>query len=124
VTGRGWGKFWCHILENTPPMGRQTQVSKRPLKGDVVWQHMLPDKDGVSLSEQAYAHNCKRTMLRSESSIQVVVGVGLDNIMVVAMPDAVLAVDKNRSQEVNQTVVNLRSAKVPQAVAFSSDFRP
>ena len=57
---------------------------------DAVWQEMPQDENGVALSKSAYAIDCKNTMLRSESDSQKIVGFGLDNILAIAMPDAVL----------------------------------
>ena len=91
---------------------------------NAVWKHMVPDENGVSLSSLAHALDCKDTLLRSESSSQVVVGLGLDNIMVVAMPDAVLVADKNRTQDIKQVVEQLKSEKIPQAEVLPKDFRP
>jgi mannose-1-phosphate guanylyltransferase/mannose-6-phosphate isomerase len=52
------------------------------------------------------------------------VGIGLDNIIAVAMPDAVLVADRSRSQDVKNAVVALRQKQAIQADAFLKDHRP
>ena len=91
---------------------------------DAVWQHMPSDRSGVSLSAQAHSFGCSNTLLRSESSSQIVVGLGLENIVVVAMPDAVLVADKNNSQDIKRVVEQLKSENVPQSEILPKDFRP
>jgi mannose-1-phosphate guanylyltransferase/mannose-6-phosphate isomerase len=52
------------------------------------------------------------------------VGIGLDNIVAIAMPDAVLIADKSRAQDVKIAVSRLKADKVPQAETFPRDHRP
>ena len=54
------------------------------------------DQNGVVLSENAHAMECKNSLLRSDSSNQTIVGLGLDNIVAISMPDAVLVANKNK----------------------------
>jgi mannose-1-phosphate guanylyltransferase/mannose-1-phosphate guanylyltransferase/mannose-6-phosphate isomerase len=53
-----------------------------------------------------------------------VVGLGLEDIVVVAMRDAVLVADRHRAQEVKQVVSALRAAKVRQADDYPRFHRP
>lgn len=87
-----------------------------------VWRETA--KDGVSLSGPATAIDCSDTLLRSEMEGQAVVGIGLDNIVAIAMPDAVLVAHKDRTQDVKEAVTRLKAAKAPQAEAFPKDHRP
>jgi mannose-1-phosphate guanylyltransferase/mannose-6-phosphate isomerase len=89
-----------------------------------VWELQKPDKDGIVLSENAYAIECKNCLLRSESANQVIVGLGVEDIIAVAMPDAVLIADKNKSQDVKKIVESLKLKKIPQAEVFPKDHRP
>lgn len=91
---------------------------------DSVWREGSPDENGVVLSGSASAIDCKDTLLRSDSEGVTVVGVGLDNIIAVAMNDAVLVADKSRSQSVKQVVDLLKSKNIAQAVSFPKDHRP
>ena len=51
-------------------------------------------------------------------------GIGLDDIVAVTMPDAVLISHKGRTQEVKQAVTALKAKKAPQAETFPKDHRP
>ena len=55
-----------------------------------VWAQLEKDHLGVALSDNATSIDCKDSLLRSESEKQHIVGLGLENIVAVAMPDAVL----------------------------------
>ena len=50
--------------------------------------------------------------------------IGLDNIIAVAMPDAVLIANKNKSQEVKAVVEHLEKKNIKQALIFPKDYRP
>ena len=91
---------------------------------DAVWRETNPDKDGVSTSGPATAIDCENTLLRSESETLEVVGIGLKNIMAIAMNDAVLVADMNRAQDVKLAVSALSAKGATQAVAFPKDHRP
>ncbi|WP_417525617.1 mannose-1-phosphate guanylyltransferase/mannose-6-phosphate isomerase [Marinovum sp.] len=82
-----------------------------------------PDAAGLATAGAAVAIECDNTLLRAESPDQVLVGLGLSNIVAVAMPDAVVA-DKNRAQEVKLAVSALRERGLPQAEEFPRDHRP
>ncbi len=87
-----------------------------------VWRET--QQDGVSLSGPATAIDCRDTLLRSEVEGQAIVGIGLDDIVAVAMPDAVLISHKGRTQEVKQAVAALKEKRAPQAESFPKDHRP
>lgn len=91
---------------------------------DAVWREAGPDARGVALHGPATAIDCDDTLLRSETEGQVVVGLGLENMIVVAMPDAVLVADKARAQDVKLAVAALKAKGVVQAETFPRDHRP
>jgi mannose-1-phosphate guanylyltransferase/mannose-6-phosphate isomerase len=91
---------------------------------DAVWSESKPDASGNVTSETAHAIECNDSLLRSESSSQHVVGIGLNNIMAIAMPDAVLVAPKGRSQDVKKVVELLKSKDIAQAEIFPKDHRP
>ena len=68
--------------------------------------------------------DCRDTLLRSESDGLELVGIGLDNIVAIAMPDAVLVADANRAQDVKLAVNALKAKEAKQATAFPKDHRP
>ena len=91
---------------------------------DAVWAESKSDALGNVTSETAYAIECSNSLLRSESSGQQVVGIGLNDIMAIAMPDAVLIAPKDRAQEVKKAVELLKAKEIAQAEIFPKDHRP
>ena len=91
---------------------------------DAVWKEAQPDADGVVAAGNATAIECRDTLLRSEAETLEVVGIGLENIVAVAMPDAVLVADKSRAQDVKLAVSALKAKSANQATMFPKDHRP
>jgi len=91
---------------------------------DAIWQEMNPNKNGVAVSKNAHAFECKDTLLRSESIDQELVGIGLENIIAIAMPDAVLVANKEKFQDMKKIISNLKINKVKQAELFPKIHRP
>jgi mannose-1-phosphate guanylyltransferase / mannose-6-phosphate isomerase len=91
---------------------------------DAVLRESRPDAAGVATSGRATAIDCKATLLRSEDDRLEIVGLGLTNIIAVAMPDAVLVADASRAQEVKRVVTALKAKQARQAEAFPRDHRP
>ncbi len=91
---------------------------------EAVWQELGPDAAGNVLSDSATAIDCTDTLLRSEVEGLQLVGIGLENIIAVAMPDAVLIARKDQSQRVKEAVAALKAKGAKQATAFARDFRP
>jgi mannose-1-phosphate guanylyltransferase/mannose-6-phosphate isomerase len=91
---------------------------------DAVWSHMQPDEQGVALSGAATALDCRNSLLRSESDGLEIIGLGLDNVVAVAMNDAVLIADKSRTQDVKKVVEALQRKGAVQAETFPKDHRP
>ena len=54
----------------------------------------------------------------------MVVGIGLDDMIVVAMPDAVLVAHKSEAQRVKEAVSSLKARGSTQAVQLPRDYRP
>ncbi|KJZ19257.1 mannose-1-phosphate guanylyltransferase/mannose-6-phosphate isomerase [Loktanella sp. S4079] len=80
--------------------------------------------EGVAKSGPATDIDCSNTLLRSESDTQAIVGIGLSDIVAVAMPDAVLIAHKDRAQDVKGAVALLKDQSAPQAECFPKDHRP
>lgn len=91
---------------------------------DAVYEEMDKDANGVAVSQNAHAIECKNTLLRSENSALEIVGLGLENILAVAMPDTVLIAHKERAQDVKRVIEKLKAENIPQAVTFPKDYRP
>ena len=113
-------------------MERADNLSVVPFDGDWDdlggWRAVLAqsprDADGVAASGPVTAIDCRDALLRSESDGLELVGIGLENLMVVAMPDAVLVADMDRAQQVGQVVARLREKGAYQAESFPRDHRP
>ena len=91
---------------------------------DAVWRESGPDGAGVVTSGPATAIDCSQTLLRSEAEGLELVGIGLQNIMAIAMHDAVLVADMSAAQDVKLAVSALRAKSAKQAEAFPKDHRP
>ncbi|MEM6889073.1 MAG: mannose-1-phosphate guanylyltransferase/mannose-6-phosphate isomerase [Pseudomonadota bacterium] len=91
---------------------------------DAVWRENAPDPQGTVTSGPTTAIDCKNTLLRSEDQRLELVGLGLENIIAVAMTDAVLIADKTRAQDVKLAVEELKAKQVNQAQSFPRDHRP
>jgi mannose-1-phosphate guanylyltransferase/mannose-6-phosphate isomerase len=114
------------IMEKAQNLVAVPYVSKWSDLGgwDAVWAESKADALGNVTSETAHAIECSNSLLRSESSSQQVVGIGLNNIMAIAMPDAVLVAPKERAQDVKKAVELLKSKDIAQAEIFPKDHRP
>jgi mannose-1-phosphate guanylyltransferase / mannose-6-phosphate isomerase len=91
---------------------------------DAVWAESNRDALGNVTSETAHVIECSNSLLLAESSGQQVVGIGLNDIMAIAMPDAVLVAPKDRAQDVKKAVELLKAKGIAQAEVFPKDHRP
>ena len=91
---------------------------------DAVWRETAQDANGVATSGPATAIDCDNSLLRSEDETLEIVGIGLSNIVVVAMPDAVLVADASRAQDVKLAVAALTEKGAKPATEFPKDHRP
>ncbi len=89
-----------------------------------VWQHVAKDEAGNALSERTTAIDCERTLLRSESDEVELVGIGLKNIVAVAMRDAMIVADLDQSQSVKLAVEKLKARNARQFGEFPKHHRP
>lgn len=113
-------------------MERADNLSVAPYHGpwsdlggwNAVWRESARDSNGVALSGNATAIDCSDSLLRSESDGLELVGIGLDNIIAVAMNDAVLVADAKRGQDVKLAVQALKNRGSSQAEQFPKDHRP
>lgn len=89
-----------------------------------LWREAPRDNDNVATLGSATAVDCHDTVLRCDAPGQELVGLGLDNICAVAMPDAVLVADMSRSQDVGKLVKVMQAQGAAQATEFPRDHRP
>ena len=74
---------------------------------DAVWQVSPRDEQGNAAQGDALIQSSSNTLVHSTS--RLVAAVGLDNVVVVETPDAVLVADRNKSQDVKKVVAALES---------------
>lgn len=91
---------------------------------DAVRRGGTEDAAGVVSSGPATAIDCRDTLLRAEDGGQQLVGIGLQDIIAIAMPDAVLVAHKDRAQQVKNAVAALKFKGVSQAETLPRDYRP
>ena len=91
---------------------------------DEVWAEVSKDQSGIALSEGSHPIDCSDTLLRSECIDQQIVGLELNYIMAIAMPDAVLIAQKNRVQDVKNIVDHLKLKNIKQVESHPKNFRP
>ncbi len=91
---------------------------------NAVYDHATRDADGVALQGPAYAVDCQNSLLRSDNDAVQLVGLGLKDVVAVAMADAVLVADRSRVAELGDVVKDMRRAKIAQADTFPKDHRP
>lgn len=89
-----------------------------------VWEESPRDSQGVATIGEATSIDCTNSLLRAEDPNQQLVGIGLENIIAISMPDAVLVADASRSQDVKLAVAALKEKGATQAEAFPRDHRP
>lgn len=89
-----------------------------------VWQESAKDKSGNARSDNTTVFDCENTLLRSESDEIELVGIGLKNVVAVAMRDAVMVADMSEAQNVKKAVDTLKKRGAKQAVQLPVDHRP
>ena len=113
-------------------MERASNLAVMPLAGgwsdlgdwESVWQKSGPDGDGNVYSERVLAVDCAGSLLRSDAEDLQLVGMGLTDMIVVAMRDAVLVAPRSESQRVGEAVRALKAQGVAQAESLPRDQRP
>ena len=89
-----------------------------------IWREGEEDSFGVVANGSSTALDCKNTLLLATSETQELVAMGLNDIITVAMPDAVLVAHKDRAQDVKTAVAKLKEKGVAQADTLPRDYRP
>ena len=89
-----------------------------------VWQESPQDAAGNASFGHVTALDCENSLLRAESDDIELVGIGLKNIVAVAMRDAVIVSDMSDSRNVKQAVALLKARHAKQALQFPKDHRP
>lgn len=113
-------------------MERAANLSVIPYSGSwsdlgdwqAIWCEGEADSAGVVTNGPSTALDCKDTLLHATNENQELVAIGLDHIIAVAMPDAVLVAHKDRTQDVKIAVNKLKEKGAAQAEILPRDYRP
>jgi mannose-1-phosphate guanylyltransferase/mannose-6-phosphate isomerase len=89
---------------------------------DAVWQVSEHDAQGNAAQGDALFQNSSNTLVHATS--RLVAAVGLDNVVVVETPDAVLVADRNSSQDVKKIVSTLESQSRTEGTLHRRVHRP
>lgn len=89
---------------------------------DAVWQVSAQDDAGNASEGDALIHDSRNTLVHATS--RLVATVGLDNVVVVETPDAVLVADRSRSQDVKSIVAALGQQDRPESSLHRRVHRP
>lgn len=89
-----------------------------------IWLERNDSQCGVVTQGNVTDMGCKDVLLWSESSSQKLVGLGLEDIVAVATPDAVLVASKEKTNDIKLVVEELKNNGAPQAENFPLDHRP
>ena len=87
-----------------------------------LWSVSDKDKHGNLISGNIIVDNVKNSYLRSEG--RLIVGIGLENLVVVETMDALLVANLNKAQSIKQIVAQLHSNGQPEGTIHKTVFRP
>ncbi len=87
-----------------------------------LWDVAVRDEDGNVVKGDVVLEGCHNNYFRSES--RLVAATGVDNLVVVETPDAVLVADREKVQDVKKIVSQLKSSDRSEASLHHRVFRP
>ena len=91
---------------------------------DAIWREGERDEAGLVTSGAVTAIDCSGSLLRSEVDGVELVGIGLTDLVVVAMGDVILVAERGRVQDVKAAVARLKARGSRQAEAFAQMSEP
>ena len=114
------------VMERTPNLSVMPYGGSWSDLGDwqAIWREGKADGAGVVTNGPSTALDCKNTLLQATSETQHLVGMGLEDIIAMAMPDAVLVAHKDRAQDIKIAVSELKAKGTTQAETLPRDYRP
>jgi len=114
------------FMEKAPLIGCMAFSGAWSDLGD--WQAVAREQEadgaGNILHGAAHQIDSENTLLWAAKESQVLTGIGLENIMAVAMGDAVMVADRARAQDVKAVVAALKESGVDQATRRERESRP
>ena len=114
------------VMERAPNLSVMPYIGAWSDLGDwqAIWREGAANNTGVVTSGPSTALDCKNTLLHATTEAQELVAIGLEDIIAVAMPDAVLVAHKDRTQDVKNAVAALKAKGATQAETLPRDYRP
>ena len=114
------------VMERAPNLSVMPYGGSWSDLGDwqAIWREGDADGAGVVTSGPSTAIDCKNTLLQATSDTQHLVAMGLEDVIAVVMPDAVLVAHKDRAQDVKIVVNKLKEKGAAQAETLPRDYRP
>tara|TARA_A100001011_G_scaffold165279_1_gene173947 strand:+ start:5155 stop:6591 length:1437 start_codon:yes stop_codon:yes gene_type:complete len=89
---------------------------------EAVWETSKKDPNGNFTDGKVVLENTKNSYLRSEE--RLIVGVDLDDLIIVETRDAILISNKKSSQKVKNIVNTLKKSKIPECDTHAKIYRP
>ena len=89
---------------------------------EVVWETSNKDLEGNCIEGNVVLENTKNSYLRSEN--RLIVGIDLNDLIVVETRDAILISDKKSSQKVKTIVNDLKKNKISEGKTHAKVYRP
>ncbi|GAB4528949.1 MAG: hypothetical protein Tsb0010_11240 [Parvularculaceae bacterium] len=83
-----------------------------------VWEIAAKDAEGNAAQGDAILVDSRRTLARSDGPL--VVALGVEDLVVVATPDAVFVAPRDRAQDVREIVDELKKRNRPEAIRFGA----
>ncbi len=87
-----------------------------------MWKNSPKDKNGNSLNGEVLLHQTKNSLFRSES--RLIVGLGVEDLIVVETNDVMLVANKNKSQDIKKIVNKLKEKGVSEGYEHKKIYRP
>ena len=87
-----------------------------------VWDDSPKDFDGNYSKGKVLIKNSKNSYFRSEE--RLIVGLGLEDLIVIETRDAILIANKNQDQEVKNIVTELKNNNISEGLSHKKVFRP
>jgi mannose-1-phosphate guanylyltransferase len=87
-----------------------------------VWEVSKKDHNGNVIQGKTFIKNTKNCLLKSEN--RLVVGLGIEDLIIVETSDAILVSNKNQSQEVKNIVQELKENNIKEGQKHLRTYRP
>ena len=87
-----------------------------------VWENSAKDANGNYSKGKVLLKDSKNSYFRSED--RLIVGLGIEDLLIIETSDAILIANKNQDQKVKDIVVELKDKKIPEGLCHRKVFRP